>query len=580
MADAALHTDLPPRAKVFGIAFLLFQLLFAANNFGPQRIPVLNWVFDGPILAPEIPSSSVGDGTFRLEDVTARTGLDAFRRAPFHPSSPNYVEVMGGGLAVGDVDGDGRDDVFVTGMISFSDEPSTPSTLFRNVDGARFEDITAVAGLDELRGYPQGALFFDYDNDGDQDLFVAAYDGGQLFRNDGAAFTDVTDPAGVGLDGRCGPFPCFATTAAAADYDRDGHLDLIVVNNVDFDLTDPSLRGERYLFPAFFDPQPVFLFRNLGDGTFEDATAASGLEARGGKGLSAVWLDVNNDLWPDLYIANDLTRNTLQLNQGDGTFVEFGAGAVLDEIKSSMGLAAADYDHDGYVDIAVTNLEGSSISFFRNLGDLRFRYQTGPAGLGESVHVSGWGIQFVDLDLDGHPDLAVSGGPIWKGDDEEARNLIFRNLGEGRFADVTASTGAPTPDAASRGLAVLDADGSGRPDLLFSNADGGSPVLLANRPVVENDLLYVRLEGTASNRDGVGARVALERDDGHRQVQEVRAGGSYQRSSTKGLFFGLKDAAPTRLIVHWPSGAVDSLHALPSNTRILVREGHDSAFPL
>lgn len=562
------------RAMVLGTVFLVFQLLFALNNYGPQRVPLLRLVFDEPFVAPHRAAAAIGTGTMQFTDMTQRAGLSSYRRPLFNDDVPRYAEVMGGGVAVADVDGDGWEDLFFTSLPSFDPgSPSVPSALFRNNGDETFENVTQKAGLVGLRGLVQGALFFDYDNDGDPDLYVAAYDGGQLFRNEGGTFRDATAEAGLLLDGRCGELPCFGSSATAADYDRDGHLDLLVVNNVYWDADDPDQIGRRQLFPAFFPAQPAFLFRNRGDGTFADVTEATGLTNAGGKGLGAVWTDLNRDGWPDVYIANDLSPNRLYVNRGDGTFAEFAESAGLDEIKSSMGVTAADFDHDGEMELVTTNLKGSKVSLFRNMGGLRFDYATDYSGLASSARASGWGIEAVDVDLDGHLDLAVSGGPVWEKTPTDTRNLLFRNTGQGRFEDVTLTSGAIQAGTVARGLAVADINRDGQPDLVFANADGESPLLLCNESPSPNGWLRLHLEGTASNRDAVGARVELLRADGLRIVQEVRAGGSYQSTSTRALFFGLGDSAPAELKIHWPSGAVETYTDLQANAILQVQEG-------
>ncbi len=579
MADSPSHSrTLSRRARIWGTVFLVFQILFALNSYGPQRIPGLDLLFDEPWVATHHAHSETGTSPARFA-VTDSTGLASFRRGAFHDTNPRYLEVMGGGVAVGDYNGDGADDVFLTSLPTFADSGrASPSSLFRNQGDGSFEYVTAQAGLDSIEGYPQGALFFDVDNDGDQDLYVAAYDGGQLFRNDDGQFVDITDSAGLDLSGKCDPLPCFSSSATAADYNHDGHLDLLIVNNVQWDLDDPSHRGPQRLFPAFFTPQPALLFRNNGDGTFTDVSAESGLTNEGGKGLSATWLDADNDGWSDVYIANDLTRNKLYVNQQDGTFREIAVGAGVDDIKSSMGVAAGDVNHDGRMELATTNLKGSKVSLFKNrsIDPPLYEYATDSAGLGGSRRASGWGLQFVDFDLDGHQDLVTSGGPIWKEegtDTTETRNLFYRNTGDGHFKDVTATVGAPRADQTTRGLAVLDVAQNGRPDLVFANVDGGSPLLLTNQTEADHNWLKVSLRGRTSNRNGVGARIVVHRTDSLRLMREVRAGESYQSTSTKDQFFGLGSAKVARMIVRWPSGVVDTLRSVPSNQSIIVEEG-------
>ena len=573
---------LSTKVKVFGTLFLLAQVLLAVNNYGPHQIPVLNLVFNEPWIPVEetfLQAGGIeGSEVFTFEDITIQSGLNVFKRAKVNGSNPSYLEVMGGGVAVGDVDGDGFEDIFFVSMSSFadpSDESVSPPSLFKNMGDGTFLDITEEAGLSNIKGYSQGALFFDYNNNGRQDLYIASYDGGQLFRNDGGIFTDVTDESGLNLDGRCGDYPCFGSAASAADFNNNGYLDLYIVNNVDWDINNPAQYGERQLFPAFFKAQESFLYKNNGDGTFTNVTEEAGVNNRGGKGLSAVWFDFNNNGRPDLYIANDLTRNRLYLNRGDGTFTDIGASAGVNEVKSSMGVNAADFNSSGNLDLATTNLEGSMISLFRNFGDLRFDYATHYSGLNPSRRSSGWGIEFADFNQNGHLDLVMAAGPVWDINPEDAENLFFKNDGNGKFEDKTLSAGTFQNNSVSRGLAVIDILNNGKPDLVISNIDGGQPQLLTNITQNNNHWLKLTLQGTESNRDAIGARIHLERTDGHKIIQEVKSGGSYQSSSTKSLFFGLADSDVDQLTIHWPSGYIQVLDDVSINTSLHIIEGQN-----
>lgn len=567
------------KVKVIGTFFLIFQVLFAANNYGPQHIPLLSLVFDEPWVTPQqvflIGDEFAETGAVYFEDITEAAGLGDFRRAVVNPRNPNYLEVMGGGVAVADVTGNGFDDIFLISMPSFvaNDPHKYPSTLYRNNGDGTFTDITKEWGLDRIEGYPQGALFFDFNNNGRQDLYVAAYQGSQLFRNDGGHFTDITAGAGLSLDGLCGNDPCFASAASAADYNRDGYLDLLVVNNVDWDINDPSQYGEQRLFPAFFKAQPSILFRNNGDGTFTNVTEETGIQNRDGKGLSAVWFDFTQNGWPDLYFANDLSRNRLYINNGDGTFREMGAGAQVNEVKSSMGVAAADVTGNGHQDLFTTNLEGTGISFFRNSSFSRFEFATHYSGLNPTMRSSGWGVELIDLNRNGRLDLVMAAGPVWDPEPKDAENLFFLNRGNGQFEDITFRAGDFENRSTSRGLSVLDIYGDGQPDLVILNIDGSGVQLLHNRTSNENSWVTLRLTGTESNRDAIGARVVLTRTDGKELTQEVKAGSSYQSTSSKALFFGLADAGVAELKIQWPSGREEVLYDLPTNRIVDLVEG-------
>lgn len=518
-----------------------------------------------------------------LADVTAQAGLESFRRPNINQANPGYLEVMGGGVAVGDIDGDGWEDIFLANMASFdstSDEQTSSSALFRNLGNGTFENVTSKKGLDQIAGYPIGALFFDYNNDGRQDLYVTAYDGGELFRNDGNTFTNVTESSGLSLNGICGDLPCLAAAASSADYDRDGHTDLLLVNNVDWNIEDPRYYGRGALIPIHYSAQPTLLFRNNGDGTFSNVSKKSGVtnqdqhgHREDGKGLSAVWSDFNDDGWPDIYIANDLSPNRLYINKQDGTFSEIGIAAYVDEAKSSMGVDAGDFNQNGEIDLLTTNLIGQMTSLFQNFGNLRFDYVTYHTGIMPSERVSGWGIVFVDLNLDGLQDIAMGSGALWNRDDVlENKNLIFNNLGNATFREVSDEGMDFSNSAMTRGVAIIDFDRSGTPDLLFSNIDGAPSQLIKNQSS-GNNWLRLDLEGVQSNRDAIGTKVILNRKDGLQQIQTITAGNSYVSSGSKSLFFGLKDSEVENMIIQWPSAKVDTLQDIEINRIHHIREG-------
>lgn len=518
----------------------------------------------------------------RLADVTAQAGLESFRRPTINQTSPGYLEVMGGGVAVGDIDGDGWEDFFLANMASFdstSENHSSSSALFRNLGDGTFENVTAEKGLDQISGYPIGALFFDYNNDGRQDLYVTAYDGGELFKNTGSTFTNVTESAGLSLRGKCGEFPCLAAAASSADYDRDGHLDLLLVNNVDWNINDSRYFGRGALIPIHYSAQPTFLFRNNGDGTFSNVSEESGVtnqdqqgHREDGKGLSAVWSDFNKDGWPDIYIANDLSPNRLYINKKDGSFSEIGIAAYVDEAKSSMGVDAGDFNQNGDPDLLTTNLIGQMTSLFQNYGNLRFDYVTYHTGIMPSERVSGWGIVFVDLNLDGLQDIAMGSGALWSREDElENKNLIFKNRGNSTFQEVTNEAINFSNAAMTRGVAIIDFDRSGTPDLIYSNIDGTSSQLIQNRSS-GNNWVRIDLEGVQSNRDALGTKVILNREDGLQQIQTVTAGNSYVSSGSKSLFFGLRDSQIENMIIQWPSGIADTLRDIEINKILHIRE--------
>jgi hypothetical protein len=444
--------------------------------------------------------------------------------------------------------------------------------MMHNTGRGGFEDVTRGAGLEAVAGLPQGAIFLDFDNDSDQDLHISAYGRGQLFQNEGGYFVDATSATGLDLAERCGGAPCYSIAASAGDYDRHGHLDLLVINHVGIDQVSAARRSMTRLYPVLYQPQRLLLFHNTGRATFADATDSSGLGPKAARRASAIWTDVNSDQWPDLFVANYLGSNELYLNQADCSFVEQAHAAGLAGYGSSRGVAAGDFDNDGDFDLATTNLIGAGVSLYVNHGSARFRQLAGKAGLSSSKVATGWGIEFVDVDLDGHLDLAVSAGPVSSSAIKDTENRLYRNRGDGTFVDVSEARGDMFDNLVSRGLASLDLEGDGDSDLVVAGADGAAPMLLRTDLARPSRWLQVRLEGVQSNRDAVGARVELTRTDGLRAVQEVRAGASYQGSSSKTLCFGLGDAGLRELDITWPSGRRSVIDSVPVNTRLEIRE--------
>ena len=527
---------------------------------------------------------------FYFIDATETAGLHEHRHPLVFEENPSYLEIMGGGVAVGDINGDGFEDIFFATMPSFDPNSNFDyqSALFQNQGDGTFLNVTEEAGLGSIEGYPMGALFFDYNNNGFQDLYIASYNGGQLFENRGGTFVDVTEVAGLSLAGLCGRLPCMAAAASATDYNKSGFLDLLVVNNVSWDMDDDAGYGLPAMLPFRYEAQSVFLFRNNGDGTFTNVSAESGLtnmdvwnHGNDGKGLSAVWTDVNNNGWPDVYIANDTTPNHLYVNNRDGTFREVAVSAGVAELKSSMGIDTADFNYSGHLDLITTNLETEMVSLYRNFGNFRFDYVTPSTGLISSGLGSGWGIFFVDLDMSGYLDLVVANGSLLQAlqKERENENQFFRNNGNGMFRDVSEAVVHFPNESISRGMAYLDVQNNGKPDLIISNIDGAHMQLLLNKTDNGNNRIRLDLEGVISNRDAVGARVYLEREDGLVQNQILKAGNSYQSSTSKSLFFGLGTSAIKELIIEWPSGNRDIMHELPMNHIIQIREGEDEGIP-
>lgn len=503
-----------------------------------------------------------------------------------HQQSPTsekyYVESVPGGLAVFDYNGDGRPDIFFTnGAATPSLQKSTnayANRLFRNDGGMRFTDMTDAAGVRGV-GYAMGAATGDYDNDGHVDLFVAGVRANQLLRNRGdGRFEDVTARSGIASGN-------WAVGGAWFDYDNDGRLDLLVVQYVQWTPESNRYCGDQgrgmriYCHPRFFQGLPDRLYRNRGDGTFEDVSARAGLLAHVGKGMSAAVADYDHDGRMDAFVTNDTVPNFLFRNKGDGTFEETAllAGVSVPASGrpvSAMGTDFQDYDNDGWEDIHVTALSTETFPLFRNDGKGAFVETTQSSGLASlTAKSSGWCTVFADIDNDGSKDIFTANShandrigdvaPLqWK----QANNL-FVNDGRGHFRDATAQSGLAASVAVHRGCGVADFNGDGRLDLAVLVL-GSRAELWQNDSSPDNRWLIVRLTGTKSNRDGIGARVTVGK-----QVRTMSTALGYASSSHAGLHFGLGPASGTvRVDVQWPSGARQTLEGVKTNQVLEIRE--------
>jgi hypothetical protein len=504
---------------------------------------------------------------FRLTDVTERSGI-RFRHNSGAFGAKYLPETMGPGCAFLDYDGDGWLDIlFVNGC----DWPGhkrqrTTLRLYRNNRNGTFTDVTAAAGL-AVEMYGMGVAVGDYDNDGFPDLFVTAVGQSRLFRNTGkGGFVDVTRRAG--LDGRT----AFSTSAMWVDYDRDGLLDLFVCNYVEWSMQHDvfcslDAKNKSYCTPEAYRGSTCWLFRNRGDGSFEDVTAKSGIFDTSSKSLGVALIDYERDGWPDMVVANDTQPNKLYRNRGNGTFEEIGvrAGVAFSEdgrARAGMGIDAADFLNSGASGLAITNFDNEMVALYGAGQAGPFQDLAAASGVGPASRATlGFGCGFVDIDLDGRLDLAVVNGHI----DATVRTIrshagyaqpphLFFNQGNGRFRDAAAESG---PDFATpkvgRGLAWGDFDNDGDLDLLVTTNQG--PAFLYRNDLANgNRSLRLRLTGTKSNRDGIGAVVRTRTPEGW-QMRTVRSGSSYLSQSELAVTFGLgvRDAAQT-VIVEWPSG--------------------------
>lgn len=531
--------------------------------------------------APFDQRSNTQSPTVRFRNVAAAAGL-RFTHNYSPGGSKYFVDSAPGGVAVFDYNGDGRPDIFFTnGAATPSLEKTSDlyaNRLYRNDGNMKFTDVTEAAGVRGI-GYAMGAAAADYDNDGHVDLFVAGVRQNQLLRNRGdGRFEDVTKQAGIGSGE-------WAVAGGWFDYDNDGRLDLLVVNYVQWSIEANRSCGDEaggvqiYCDPRVFKGLPNRLYRNKGDGTFEDVSAKSGLLTHVGKGMSAAFADFDRDGRLDVFVTNDTVPNFLFRNSGDGTFKEDALMAGVSVAASgrpisSMGTDAQDYDNDGWTDIDFTALSGETFPLFRNDGHGGFIEETQASGLGRlTVKMSGWCSIVADMDNDGWKDIFTANSHVNAriGDFQsiafKQANSLFLNDGRGHFSDVSDAAGFNAAIAAHRGCGVADFDGDGRLDLVVLTL--GSPAeLWQNVGTISNHWLIVRLIGTKSNRDGIGAVVRIGN-----QVRTMTTAMGYASSSHFGMHFGLGAASsPVRVEVTWPSGTKQAVEDIKVDSIAVVNE--------
>ena len=527
--------------------------------------------------------------TIQFRDVTRTSGIHfVHNNGAF--GKKFLPETMGPGVAFIDCDRDGWPDIFLVNGMDWPghvEKHSTPKLYHNNHDGT-FTDITHLAGLD-VEMFGMGVAVGDYDNDGYDDLFVTSYGQSHLFHNNGNhTFTDVTQKAGL-----LGPKE-FSTSAAWVDYDEDGRLDLVVDNYVQWTPeTDLycSLDGKSksYCTPESYKGTSVRLWHNRGNGTFEDATQKAGLGDPTSKTLGVAVLDFDNDGWPDLLFSNDTQPNKLYRNNGNGTFTEKAvvAGVAFSEdgvARAGMGVDAADYDHSGFPSLLITNFSNQMLSLYHNEGKGLFVDEAPRSEIGrDSLLTLGFGCFFFDYDLDGWPDVLVANGHIDADIQHVQANVkyampphLFRNIGKGKFEEVTNSLGqAFASPRVGRGAAYADINNDGRLDLLLST--NGGPVYLfrneAQGAAASNRSLRIKLIGTKSNHDGIGSTVKLTAG-GETQTQMLRSGSSYLSASELVLTFGLaRNEKADTIEIRWPSGQTDRLSSVAAGATISVTEG-------
>ena len=542
------------------------------------------------LLLLECASLCADNHDIQFVDVTAEAGI-RFRHVNGAKGDYHLPETIGSGGAFFDYDIDGDLDLYLVNsgdLTGTASEGTYTSILYRNNGDGTFTDVTDTAGVGNSGNYGMGAACGDYDNDGDPDLYVTNFGANVFYRNNGdGTFTDVTESAGVGD-------ALWGTSATFFDYDRDSYLDLYVANYVRYSL-DVTYRpcgvhGIRtHCHPKNFDGAPDRLYRNNGDGTFTDATQAAGFGGIGGphsgKGLGVVAADFNNDGEPDVYVANDDTPNFLFYNNGDGTFTETGllAGCAFSfdgVAQAGMGVDAGDFDGDGNLDIFVTNLSHETNALYRNNGDGTFSDIVYEANLGkESYLFVGFGTRFFDYDNDGYSDIFIANGHIIEAIAQVTdvltyaqRNQLFHNNGDDTFTEVSFESGPYfRREGVSRGAIFGDYDNDGDTDIVVTQSNQQAELLRNERGNRQN-WVRIKLVGTASNRDGIGARVTVTIDN-ESQMQEARTGLSYLSSNDPRVLFGLGDRTRIdRLEIRWPSGIVQVLESLEVNREIVVVE--------
>ncbi len=538
-------------------------------------------------------------------DVAKQAGLNVKTIYGGEHRNKYLLETTGCGAAFFDYDQDDWVDIFLVNgwrLEGFPKGQEPVCHLFKNNRDGTFTDMTEKAGLNRS-GWGQACCVGDYNNDGWNDLFVSYYGQNALFRNNGnGTFTEVTKEAGL-LQSRLR----WNSGCSFLDYDKDGHLDLFVGNYIDFDVkTAPTPEDANCTYkgiqvacgPPGLEGGKNLLYHNNGDGTFTDVSERAGMwSAVGSYALSAAAADLDNNGWPDIYVANDSTTATFYQNQKDGTFkdqaIEAGIAYSPDgKPQAGMGVSIGDYNRDGMLDIVKTNFAGDTDSLFVNLGDGSFDDRTYQAGLGMNTRLMGWGVSFVDIDNDGWLDIMIANGHVYPevdGTQVDAayaeRKYLYRNLRNGQFEDVSLIGGSGIMAAApARGFAVGDYDNDGRLDMVV-NCVNAPPQLLHCESALNRSWIKIRVVGTNSNRTGIGARLKVVARTGTPllsakpdapliQIDEVHSSNGYYSASDLRTHFGLGDATKVDLMeIRWPSGAVDTLKDLDVNRLYVIEEG-------
>jgi hypothetical protein len=561
---------------------LLLLLLFCFVRALSQTTPAT-----GAAQSPGAPAAA------NFVEIAKKAGIDVTVTFGGKESKTYIIETTGTGVAIFDYDNDGWPDIFVVNGTTLDAAPGKGPTsrLFRNNHDRTFTDVTAKSGLG-VSGWGQGTCVGDYDNDGNEDLFVTFYGHNHLFHNKGdGSFEDVSKKAGVE-----GSRVRWGTGCAFVDYDRDGLLDVAVANYVDFDLAKAPKPGDGAFCmwkgaPVMCGPKGLahdrnILYHNRGNGTFEDVTTAAKFDKTPGHYCFSVsTLDFDNDGWPDIYVACDSTPSILYRNNHDGTFEDVGvvSGTAFNEDgreQAGMGSSVADYNGDGLLDIFRTNFSDDTSTLYTNNGDSTFSDSTYKAGLGLHTQYLGWGTMFFDIDNHGWPDLLVINGHVYPevekyklGSDYREPRVLFRNNGNSTYTEISKSAGPGfLVSESGRGLAIGDLWNDGRQSAVISNMN--APVaLLVNEAKNQNHWIAFKTVGTKSNRDGIGARVTV-RAGGRVFVNEVRSGSSYISNNDMRIHFGLGSLSTIDSVeVRWPTGMTEKFQGLGCDRFHTLKEG-------
>ena len=563
----------PPSCLLPAAARLAFLLVFVAASAAEtgKALPIANFV-----------------------DTAEKAGLTMTQVFGGKDTKKYIIETTGTGVAIFDYDNDGWPDIFLvngTTLEGFPAGRAPTNHLYRNLHDGTFTDVTAKSGL-TANGWGQGVCVGDYDNDGWEDLYVTYYGKNRLYHNQNGAFTEVGEQSGVAGSGKA-----WGTGCAFVDYDRDGRLDLMVANYVDFDLSTAPAPGERAScvwkgVPVMCGPRGLpgaknILYHNAGNGKFDDVTAKAKIDQTSGHyAFSVSTFDFDDDGWPDIYVACDSTPSILYHNNRDGTFSDVAvvAGAAYNEDgreQAGMGSTIADYDGDGRLDIFKTNFSDDTSTLYRNNGNGTFDDVTFAAGLGLYTRYLGWGTMFLDFDNDGWPDLLLVNGHVYPevdkqnlGSSYEEPRILYHNNGNKTFTDISAEAGPGiTAVHAGRGLAIGDLWNDGRISAVISNMNA-TPSLLVNQVRSPHHWIGIRTVGTKSNRDGIGARVTVKAG-ARLLVDEVRSGSTYDSNNDMRIHFGLGTAAKIDWIeIRWPSGLTERFESNISVDAILgLKEG-------